>query len=552
MAKISSIYVNPENREKILSIYDKHLSQWPVPYESLDVPTRYGSTHFIVSGPKDAPPIVLMHGRGGTATMWLPNVFALSRDYRVYAIDTIGDFGKSELDDIDNYPKNGQACSDWLVDVFNELGLNQAFVIGESMGGWITMNLSIYAPERVKGIALLAPVGISSAVLGMVFRILLVSFHPTESNRKKFFRSYVGNSPLVSDTMVELMTANWDCRTKSAWPSKFSNDKLKQIKVPTLLFIGGKDPTFNKQRDIDRAVKMIPNIQLEVMTEIGHAMSIENADFVNNRILDFLKGIEWARGKFQVMKSNQSAGTNLERNVKFSIIIPAYNEEKFIGRCLDSIVAASPPYPDQVEVIVVLNRCTDRSEEIARSYNCVIVKEDRKNMSIIRNAGAKVSRGEIIATIDADSRMTDNMLTEIEEKLLTGMYIGGGVKMKFERLPLGVLLQGLILIPSIIKYKGVTAGILWCYKKDFDAINGFNENQRMLEDVDFGLRLKNWGRKCGKKYGTITKAQMIVSLRKADKCGNWILFKHPKWLLAYLKGNVEKYADESFYDFDKR
>lgn len=151
-------------------------------------------------------------------------------------------------------------------------------------------------------------------------------------------------------------------------------------------------------------------------------------------------------------------------------------------------------------------------------------------------------------TIDADSQMTDNMLTEIEEKLLTGKYIGGGVKMKFERLPLGVLLQGLILIPLMIKYQGVTAGILWCYKKDFDSINGFNENQRMLEDVDFGLRLKRWGQKCGKKYGTITKAQMIVSLRKADMYGNWLLFKHPKWLLAYLKGNVEKYADESFYD----
>jgi len=249
-----------------------------------------------------------------------------------------------------------------------------------------------------------------------------------------------------------------------------------------------------------------------------------------------------------MMKSNQSVGTDKERNMKFSIIIPAYNEEKLIGRCLDSIVAASAPYKDQVEVIVVLNRCTDRTEEIARSYNCIVVKEDRKNMSIIRNAGAKVARGEIIATIDADSRMTDNMLTEIEKKLLTGKYIGGGVKWKFERLSLGILLQGLILIPLIIKYRGVTAGILWCYKKDFDAINGFNENQRMLEDVNFGLRLKKWGQRCGKKYGTISKAQMIVSMRKGDTFGDWIFFEHPKWLLAYIKGNVEKYADESFYD----
>jgi len=249
-----------------------------------------------------------------------------------------------------------------------------------------------------------------------------------------------------------------------------------------------------------------------------------------------------------MFNNSQSVGTDKDRNVKFSIIIPAYNEEKLIGRCLNSILAASAPYQDQMEVIVVLNRCTDRTEEIARSYNCVIVKEDSKNMSIIRNAGAKVARGEIIATIDADSQMTDNVLTEIEEKLLTGKYIGGGVRMKSERFSLGILLSVLILIPILIKYKGVSAGIFWCYKKDFEAINGFNENLRMLEDVEFGFRLKQWGQKCGKEYGTITKAQMILSMRKCDTLGDWFFFKHPIWILAYLKGNVEKYADEQFYD----
>jgi len=248
------------------------------------------------------------------------------------------------------------------------------------------------------------------------------------------------------------------------------------------------------------------------------------------------------------MKSCKSLVTDKERNLKFSIIIPAYNEEKLIGRCLDSIVAASVPYKDQVEVVVVLNRCTDRTEEIARSYNCVIVKEDRKNMSIIRNAGAKVARGEIISTIDADSQMTENVLTEIEEKLRTGEFIGGGVRMKTDRFSLGILLSVLILIPILVKYKGVSGGIFWCYKKDFEAINGFNENLRMLEDVEFGFRLKQWGEKCGKNYGTITKAQMIVSMRKCDVLGDWFFFKHPKWVLASLKGNFEKYADELFYD----
>lgn len=54
--------------------------------------------------------------------------------------------------------------------------------------------------------------------------------------------------------------------------------------------------------------------------------------------------------------------------VRFSIIIPARNEEKFIGRCLDSLAAAAGPFPGKVEIIVILNRCTDKTEEIAKSY----------------------------------------------------------------------------------------------------------------------------------------------------------------------------------------
>lgn len=60
--------------------------------------------------------------------------------------------------------------------------------------------------------------------------------------------------------------------------------------------------------------------------------------------------------------------------MKFSIIIPAHNEEKYIRKCLDSIAKASEAYKEQTEVIVVLNRCTDKTEEIAKSYNCVTLK----------------------------------------------------------------------------------------------------------------------------------------------------------------------------------
>ena len=71
---------------------------------------------------------------------------------------------------------------------------------------------------------------------------------------------------------------------------------------------------------------------------------------------------------------NESSGSDLQKDVKFSIIIPAHNEEKYIRKCLDSIAKASEAYKEQTEVIVVLNRCTDQTEEIAKSYNCITLK----------------------------------------------------------------------------------------------------------------------------------------------------------------------------------
>ncbi|MEH7122425.1 glycosyltransferase [Bacillus sp. JJ1532] len=252
-----------------------------------------------------------------------------------------------------------------------------------------------------------------------------------------------------------------------------------------------------------------------------------------------------------IEKENSSEDTNKEE-IKFSIIIPAHNEEKYIGKCLESISKASKLFNNQVEIIVVLNRCTDRTEEIAKSYKCITIKNNDKNLSKIRNAGVEIARGEIIVTIDADTQMNEHVLSKVEENLATGKYIGGGVTGKFERMSLGIFVSTLLLIgPLLFKYGAISVGIFWCYKKDFNSIKGFNENMLMAEDADFAKRLKVWGKKKGKKYGTIQNG-MITSSRKFDKHGDWVLLKRPKMILAYLKGTDQKYADEAYYENQDR
>src|SRR5829696_4204313 len=87
------IFGTEENRAKLMAIYDEAVRHWPVPFETCFVTTRYGRTH------------VITHPAAVGAFVWSSIVAPLREKRRVYALDTIGDFGRSELADPDRYPK---------------------------------------------------------------------------------------------------------------------------------------------------------------------------------------------------------------------------------------------------------------------------------------------------------------------------------------------------------------------------------------------------------------------------------------------------------------
>lgn len=234
--------------------------------------------------------------------------------------------------------------------------------------------------------------------------------------------------------------------------------------------------------------------------------------------------------------------------MKFSVIVPAYNEEALIGKCLSAIDASRKRSSSAVEVIVVLNRCTDRTEQISRDFGAVIVEEPARNLAKIRNSGAKVATGDVIVTIDADSRMSDNTFQEIERLLLTQKYIGGGTKIKVERLSLGIVMSSLVILWFAIPRRIPSAGLFWCYKKDFDAIGGFYESMVTLEDLDFALRLKRYGASVGKRYGTLWRASITTSCRKFDEFGDWYFFKNPKVVKQLFSGVDHETANKFYYD----
>ena len=89
-----------------------------------------------------------------------------------------------------------------------------------------------------------------------------------------------------------------------------------------------------------------------------------------------------------------------------SFIVPCYNEEQYIRDCIKSIKKAASNI--DYEIIVVDNNCTDNTSEIARDEDVIVVTEDRKGVVFARQTGYENAKYDLIANIDADSRIPEN------------------------------------------------------------------------------------------------------------------------------------------------
>jgi pimeloyl-ACP methyl ester carboxylesterase len=150
-------FKNARCEERYLAAYDEIAARWPVPVQDLDVGTRYGPTRVRVSG--DAgPPIVLLPGIMGTSLSWYPHVADLAARHRVYAVDTLGEPGRSRQ--TRPMPTAGE-CAAWLADVLDGLGSGKFLLAGVSRGAWLALTLAARTPGRISGVVAIEPPGFS-------------------------------------------------------------------------------------------------------------------------------------------------------------------------------------------------------------------------------------------------------------------------------------------------------------------------------------------------------------------------------------------------------
>jgi pimeloyl-ACP methyl ester carboxylesterase len=281
-----SIFKTPELERQYMGAYEAALALWPVPVEALDMPTRFGMTHVNVSGAQEKPAMVLLPGFGANSTMWFPNIADLSSQYRVYAVDTIGQPGKS----LPTRQMTAQNSVEWIRDVFDGLGIEKAHLVGVSLGGWLSLNFALHAPERVRGIVLIDPAASFERVSAAFFwhSLIPVMLYPTRAGLIRYFR-WMTQGYQVNRGWAELMLLGL-LNMRSQPPIRatvFSDAALSRVQAPVLLLVGGRSVIYNPERAYRRAVRLVPDLEAEIIPEASHALTMEKSDIVNTRILQF-------------------------------------------------------------------------------------------------------------------------------------------------------------------------------------------------------------------------------------------------------------------------
>ncbi len=290
-----SVFKTVDGETAYLAAYDAAMKLWPVPYEEVDIPTRFGMTHVVTSGPQDAPPLVLLHGMLATLTMWSPNVADFSKEYRVYAIDTMGQPGKS-IPDPDEQIRDAVDYAVWLSAVLNGLNLDRIFLVGMSYGGWIALEFAMTTPERVRKLVLLSPAGFLPIVKQFFLRGMPAMVFPTRFTVSTYF-GWMGFKDASGDTVFRcaldliylgLKHFRMPPETARIMPDEFSDDQLRALKVPVLLLLGEHEVIYDPAKALTRAQAFIPNFEGELVPNCSHEMSSSQYQIVDRCVLDFL------------------------------------------------------------------------------------------------------------------------------------------------------------------------------------------------------------------------------------------------------------------------
>lgn len=294
----TALYSTPAGQTAMMEWYERGLAQAQIAYELIAVPTRHGETHMVAAGPKDAPPVILLHGMEGNAVSWRHQLTGLAADFRLYALDIIGSAGKSAPTRLSH---DGHEYGEWLADVLTALRLDQASLVGISNGSWLILKFAAYAPERIAKAALMSANGL--VPVRFPYSLARLMDHPVVRSTKDVLAKAILTRPMVrmaitraalADAALDPHEIEWFYLLAKHYrfrfpPGPVSDSELAALTAPTLVLMGEHEQFFATEAVLDRVRRHVPNLHAaEIVPHVGHNMCTDDPEQINTRLRQFL------------------------------------------------------------------------------------------------------------------------------------------------------------------------------------------------------------------------------------------------------------------------
>jgi pimeloyl-ACP methyl ester carboxylesterase len=263
-----SIFKSPTGRQNILDQYDKMLAYFDFPYKEHYVDTAYGSTFVLEAGSPEKPPLVLFHGSTSNSAAWFADLKELTCSFRVYAVDLIGDAGHSAETRLD---MKSDEYAWWIRDIFAQLNIRKAAIMGNSLGAWMCLKFAAVFPESVDRIVLLAASGIAPVRALFVIRVILYGMRGGKG-AESITQMVYGKDRIPREVIdyVKLIGENYSPYTGEVPVLKDS--ELRRLVMPVLYIAGEDDKLTNAPKCAKRLRKLLPRPTINILKNKGHVI----------------------------------------------------------------------------------------------------------------------------------------------------------------------------------------------------------------------------------------------------------------------------------------
>jgi len=232
-----------------------------------------------------------------------------------------------------------------------------------------------------------------------------------------------------------------------------------------------------------------------------------------------------------------------------SFVVPAYNEEKYLGATLASIRDAGHALGEPYEVVVANDSSSDRTAAIAAESGARVIDVEKRQIAGVRNAGAIAASGDTLIFVDADTHVNAGIVKEAVAAIRSGAA-GGGARVTFHgTVPRWLPVFMALFIPLYFRVGRWAAGcFVFCSRAAFEATGGFDETTFAAEEIHFSRALKKVGR------FVILRGWVSTSARKVDNRSLWDMMRINYDLLrkAGFEGRIRRREDAGFWYEDRR